>query len=112
MYIRANFNRGGLGPLENILMVVNYAASNYYQADQTPTDCFTNYNGVNLYNTLPNPLSNFDRGPGPLVLGRSKPYARSLLGFRMESFPASRCDRRRGATVHPFRTAGLFLRRG
>lgn len=65
VYIRANFNRAGLGPQENILMVVNYAASNYYQADQTPTDCFTNYNGVNLYNTLPNPLSNFIVGPGP-----------------------------------------------
>ena len=57
VYIRANFNRANLAAKENILMVVNYAASGYYPADPNPTDCFTTYNSATE--------SGFTVGAGP-----------------------------------------------
>lgn len=42
VYIRATFNRAALGPNENVMVVVNYAASSYHAPDKNPQDCFHN----------------------------------------------------------------------
>lgn len=41
VYIRAKFNRSVLAPQENILVVVNYAASNYHAPTANPSACFS-----------------------------------------------------------------------
>jgi hypothetical protein len=46
VYVRVNLNRSGLASTENLMMVVNYAASSYYPADTAPSDCMTTYNPI------------------------------------------------------------------
>ena len=41
VYIRANFNRASLGSIENIMVVLNYAASAFNPATTNPASCFS-----------------------------------------------------------------------
>lgn len=44
VYVRAKFNRSSLGSQENVLVVVNYAASSFHAPSANPSTCFTNGN--------------------------------------------------------------------